>query len=187
MTTSAATLIDRVYSEQKELIAFLLHQGQISYSQTVDAFLSKTLLLSSASYFESRIANEISDFASNVSNSNEALVSLIRNKAIERQYHTYFSWREGDRSANPFFAMFGTSLKDSAKKDLKDTELSLAASAFLELGELRNLLVHENFASFPLDKTADEIYSLYTGALRFVSYIEGKLNRQALEPAGTTA
>lgn len=176
MPAEGTTFIDALFREQKELIGFLQRQGQLSYSQSVEVFLSKTLLLSCASYFESRITNVISDYAKKVSNADEALTSLVRTKAIERQYHTYFQWREGQRSATPFFAMFGSALKDSAKQELKDEDLSRATAAFLELGDLRNLLVHENFASYPLEKTADEIYHLYGAALRFVVYIENKLN-----------
>lgn len=187
LPTGGATFIDALFSEQKELIGFLQQQGQLSYSQSVEVFLSKTLLLSCASYFESRITNAISDYTKRVSNADEALSSLVRTKAIERQYHTYFQWREGNRSANPFFAMFGSALKDSAKQELKNAELSQASAAFLELGDLRNLLVHENFASYPLEKTADEIYQLYGLALRFVIYIENKLNPMpvAASPGGS--
>lgn len=176
MSTEGTTLVDTLFGEQKELIAFLQQQGQLSYSQRVEVSLSKILVLSGASYFESRITNAISDYAARVSKSDEALTSLVRTKAIERQYHSYFQWREGNRSAVPFFAMFGSALKDSAKQELKDKDLSRATAAFLELGDLRNLLVHGNFSSYPMEKTADEIYSLYGAALRFVIYIENKLN-----------
>ena len=40
--------------------------------------------------------------------------------------------------------------------------------AFLEIGNLRNQLVHENYADFRLDKTVDEIYGLYRTALYFL-------------------
>ncbi len=62
------------------------------------------------------------------------------------------------------------------QKKLKAVDLSEAVAAFLELGDLRNLLVHENFAAYLLEKTSEEIYKLYRQALRFVGYIEGKLN-----------
>lgn len=176
MPAEGKTFIDALFGEQKELITFLQQQGQLSYSQSVEVFLSKTLLLSCASYFESRITNAISDYATKVSNADEALTSLVRTKAIERQYHTYFQWREGKRSVSPFFAMFGSALKDSVKQELKNAELLQASAAFLELGDLRNLLVHENFATYPLEKTADEIYRLYGAALRFVIYIETLLS-----------
>lgn len=177
--SSSKTLIDNLFEEQKELATFLRDQGQISYAQDIEGSLSKILLLSSASYFENRITNAISGFAERISKSNEALVSLVKNKAIERQYHTYFQWRDKNRSSNSFFAMFGTSFRDSAKEDLKATfSISKAEKAFLELGDLRNLLVHGNFANYPLEKTADEVYELYQNALQFVEYIECKLNSE---------
>lgn len=176
MSTEGTTFIDALFREQKELIAFLQQQGQLSYSQSVEVFLSKTLLLSSASYFESRITNAISDYAARVSKLDEALTSLVRIKAIERQYHTYFQWREESRSVMPFFGMFGSALKDAAKQELKAKELVQATDAFLKLGDLRNLLVHGNFATYTLEMTSDEIYNLYGAALRFVTYVENKLN-----------
>ena len=176
MSAHDTTFIDTLYRDQKELVIFLRQQGQLSFSQNVEEFLSKTLLLSSASYFESRITNAVSDYAARVSNADEALVSLVRIKAIERQYHGYFEWNERKRGVTRFFGMFGSALKDLVKQELKDIELSQAAEAFLELGNIRNLLVHENFASYPLEKTADEIYHLYGAALRFVLYVEYKLN-----------
>jgi hypothetical protein len=176
MTADKITFIDTLFREQTELVDFLRQQGQLSFAQNVEAILSKTLLLSVASYFESRITTSIADYAARISGADEALTSLVRIKAIERQYHTYFSWREGGRSAVPFFAMLGTSAKDSAKQDMKDKELKQAVDAFLELGDLRNLLVHENFGSYPLEMTSEEIYRQYCAALRFVRYVEEKLN-----------
>ena len=187
MVTENTTFVDTLFKEQKELVVFLQSQGQLSFSQSVEAFLSKTLLLSVASYFESRITTAITEYAGRVSNSDEALTSLVRVKAIERQYHSYFQWREGNRSVSPFFGMFGSTLKDLAKQELKSDELRRAVAAFLELGDLRNLLVHENFANYPLEKTADEIYVLYGAALGFVRYIEIKLNSKSASALGETA
>ena len=180
---SETTLIDTLYHEQMELAEYLRRNGQISFSQTVEATLSKTLLLACASYFESRITNAISDYASRVSGGDEALTSLVRIKALERQYHTYFAWKKGNRSANAFFGMFGSSFRDEAKRDLKESNLVIAQDNFLELGELRNLLVHENYATYPLDNTAAEIYRIYKQGLLFVQYVENKLN----PPDGTVA
>jgi hypothetical protein len=176
MSTDGTTFIDTLFKEQKELAAFLQQQDQLSFSLGVEAFLSKTLLLSIASFFESRITNSITDYAARVSKSDEALTSLVRIKAIERQYHSYFQWREGSRSVMPFFGMLGSALKDAVKQEMKAGDLAQAADAFLELGDLRNLLVHGNFANYSLEKTSDEIYRLYGLALRFVIFIENKLN-----------
>lgn len=176
MSADRDAIIDRLFHEQNDVVAFLRENQQLSFSINVEAILSKTLLLSIGSYFESRITTSITDYAARVSKSDEALTSLVRVKAVERQYHTYFQWREGKRSATPFFGMFGPGLKDAAKEDLKDEGLAQASQAFLELGDLRNLLVHGNFANYSLPKTSDEIYSLYGVALQFVTYIEKKLD-----------
>ena len=52
----------------------------------------------------------------------------------------------------------------------KDTDLSSSISAFIEIGRERNRLIHQDFASFSLEKTSDEIYVLYRTALRFVEW-----------------
>ena len=41
--------------------------------------------------------------------------------------------------------------------------------AFLEIGNIRNDLVHGNYADFQLSKTADEVYGLYQSATEFVN------------------
>lgn len=47
--------------------------------------------------------------------------------------------------------------------------------SFLEIGHLRNILVHSNFASYSLlDKTVEEIYELYNEGLGFVEYLKSK-------------
>jgi uncharacterized protein with ParB-like and HNH nuclease domain len=40
--------------------------------------------------------------------------------------------------------------------------------AFLELGNERNRLVHENYATFPMEKTLEEVYALYKKSCLFV-------------------
>jgi hypothetical protein len=40
-------------------------------------------------------------------------------------------------------------------------DLEKATKAFLELGDGRNRLAHENVTAFAMEKTADEIFHLY--------------------------
>ena len=88
----------------------------------------------------------------------------------QRQYHTYFDWDE--KNANKFFSLFGSDFKDKISKKVEaDEELTNSIIAFLELGSIRNKLAHLNFANYPLDKTADEIYNLYKNAKTFVDFL----------------
>lgn len=109
----------------------------------------------------------ILDFADERSNSDAQILELVRKKAVERQYHTYFQW--GGKNANQFFSLFGADFLEYMKSLIKsDKQLELAVEAFLELGELRNRLVHQNFGTFALEKTVDEIFKLYKSANVFI-------------------
>lgn len=109
------------------------------------------------------------------SGNNPMIISFVKNKALERQYHTYFDWKSA-KSANKFFSLFGEEFKKQASGDVKDnSELEESIRAFLEIGNLRNELVHGNFAVFPIEKTVEEIYELYHSANQFIDYLSSKL------------
>jgi hypothetical protein len=63
------------------------------------------------------------------------------------------------------------------EKEIKESiALEGAVRSFLEVGHLRNILVHSNFAAYDIEnKTADEIFMLYKNGLPFIEYIENKL------------
>ena len=49
-----------------------------------------------------------------------------------------------------------------------DEALRKSIKDFMEVGRDRNRLIHQDFATFPLEKTTDEIYQQYKSALVFV-------------------
>ena len=168
--TVEETIIDRLYTEFKELLSYLYEKGEISFLITADEYFRKALLLAAASYFERRICDDLISFTSEISDKNEILVEFVKNKAIARQYHTFFNWNASN--ANQFFGLFGGSFYDSIKSEVNnDDGLAGAIKAFMELGSERNRLVHQDFGTFPLEKTSDEIYKLYETALPFVKSI----------------
>jgi hypothetical protein len=66
--------------------------------------------------------------------------------------------------------MFGDEFKIFMKQKIQsDPMLEKSIPAFVELGELRNLLVHQNFSEFTVEKTPQEIYGLYCDAIAFVN------------------
>lgn len=69
---------------------------------------------------------------------------------------------------------FGAGIKESVKTD---ETLKVAERAFLEFGSLRNQLVHQNFAVFPLDKTTEEVFQLYEIARLYVEFLVGSLEK----------
>jgi len=166
-------IVRQRYKEFKDMIDYLETNKEISLKIVADDNLKKVLLLSAASYFEDEIKDIILSFVEKNSD-NSMIKSFVKNKAVERQYHTYFEWRTGN--ANRFFSLFGVEFKNGAKEDVKDnSELEESIRAFLEIGNLRNELVHGNFAVFPIEKTVEEIYELYRSAHQFIDYLSSKL------------
>jgi len=153
MSTSES-LIEKNISDFKELQSYLQEHGELSFLATTQVFSIKSIILSIASHFETQIVDIIHEALG--SNEDILLHSFIEKKALERQYHQLFSW--SDRKLNHFFAFFGSDFKDYAIKATRDDTAFLeAASSFLELGDMRNRLVHINYISFSIDWTIEEI------------------------------
>ena len=171
---SNGDIVGTRYKEFKEMIDYLETNKEISLKIVADDNLKKVLLLSAASYFEDEIKDIILSFVDENSNDNSMIKSFVKNKAVERQYHRYFDWSA--KNANKFFSLFGEEFKKRASGDVKDnSELEESIRAFLEIGNLRNELVHGNFAVFPIEKTVEEIYELYRSAHQFIDYLSSKL------------
>jgi hypothetical protein len=170
----AYTIIDKMNGEFLALINLLDRERETSMKVMIDSLFKKTLALAAASYFENEISKLLIDLP-NIRAVDDVLISnLIKNKAIYRQYHTYFNW-EGN-NANQFFGYFGEEFKSKANEDVKkDDKLAKAIRDFLWLGNTRNQLAHLNFASFALDLTAAEIYEKYISASYFIEYVDTKM------------
>ena len=164
------TAIDRVYLEYRDALEFLRSKGEISLGSAIDATARKALLLAAASYFESRITTDVLVFCQEISGSNPLVPALGLNKAVTRQYHTWFQWETN--TATSFFSLFGPKIQNHMNELIKrDDNLRSAVRDFIEMGRDRNRLVHEYFATVTLEKTASEIYSQYKSALGFVDRI----------------
>ncbi|MCH9012708.1 MAG: hypothetical protein IIA68_06575 [Proteobacteria bacterium] len=176
------TVVDRLQSEFSGLISVLDEAGEISLKSTADDNLRKALLLATTSYFEHRMTDAVLSFVSHITNGHVLITSFVRNKAISRQYHTWFNWDK--KNANSFFGLFGIDFREFMKEKIKnDDELEVSIQAFLELGNDRNRLVHQNFGSFSLEKTSDEIYAQYQKAMKFIDAFPGALREFTIATA----
>lgn len=158
--------IDQFYKDAID-VAASLPADQPSLLNTVNNNLRKALLLAATSHFEHILSNAVSDAYQQQIGSANHLISFVRNKAISRQYHTWFNWKE--RNANQFFGLFGDDFKEWMQNNIRNSpELASAIVDFLDLGNERNKLIHQDFASFPFEKTIEEVYKQYTSASAFV-------------------
>ena len=153
--------------EHHELVAFL-PESEVSLRASADAAFRKTLLLSAASYFEVRMSEIVINAFVEATNDSDALVEFVRAKAVNRRYHDWFDWDK--KNANQFFGAFGSRFRSFMETRVKGSETRAESiRAFMEMGDLRNRLIHRNFASFPLDKTVAEIFEMYQKASGFVN------------------
>lgn len=177
------TAVDTLNREYASIIKFLDESQQPSLSSDLNKYFKKVLILSVASYFEHEIQNILIEFIANSTNHNSKIISFLKKKAISMQYHTYFAWGEKNehdkpgKNANMFFSLFGDEFKIECEKEVKaNNELDKQVKAFLEIGHLRNILVHSNFAAINFDtKTTDDIFQLYQKGQIFVCYLKSKL------------
>ena len=168
------TIIDQQYKSGNALVDYLKVQQQLTFYTEAENGFRKTILLSAASFFEKEISDTVIEFAKTHTNNNELIIAIIKQKAVSRQYHTYFNWDSAN--ANTFFTIFGDEFKGRMVTKVKNDErLDKAIKAFLEIGRERNKMVHQNFAEIVIDKTADEIYTLYQMAIYFIDVIKQEL------------
>ncbi|MBI3133649.1 MAG: hypothetical protein HYZ14_03140 [Bacteroidetes bacterium] len=186
--------VQQLKEEYDALVEYLTSQ-QPSLVNDLNKNFRKVLLLSAGSYFESQITSILISFVKAKSNEDQRIISFLEKQAISQKYHTLFSWGKKDtpdqpeKSAAAFFRLFGDSFKRDVENELKPqkdddenaigrrAEIKISIEAFLEIGHLRNILVHSNFAAYNYDqKTTQEIYDLYLKAKPFLEYITQKLN-----------
>jgi hypothetical protein len=160
------TPVDRLFAESISVVR-ALSASEPSLAVAASDIFRKSLVLAAASYFEHRVATCIAEFVHERASGSSLVVAFVKNKAIARQYHNWFKW--DDTNANQFFGLFGADFKQMMQERVKASDnLRISIRAFLEVGNERNKLVHQDFASFALEKTLEEVYSLYQQAMLFV-------------------
>lgn len=185
--------VEQLKSEYDELVEYLTTQ-QPSLLNDLNKNFRKVLLLSAGSYFESQTIGILTDFVRTKSNNDERIMNFLEKQAISGRYHQLFDWGRQDmpdeytKNANKFFSFFGIDFKKQIELELKPKPNETLADkiireniigsieAFMQIGHLRNILVHSNFAAYNYDqKTTDEIYSLFQKAEPFLNYLKNKL------------
>lgn len=158
----------------------LLKKKELTFLVQIKDNFSKIFILSIGSYFEFRISEIILEFAKHKSNDN-LIWNFINNKAVLRQYHTYFDWNQtsSKKNANRFYSLFGNEFKCNCEKKVKeDPKLEEAVGAFIELGIERNKLIHTNLAASTIEKTLEEYYDLYKKSIIFLEFMNNELNKK---------
>ena len=97
--------------------------------------------------------------------------AFVSKRVMARNYSQLFDWKA--QTAQGFFASFGDDCSKNFKTLLKtDDGLKKQHDAFLALGHLRNEVVHNDYAIYPVALTPDEIIEQYRLAIRFTERFE---------------
>ena len=175
--------VEQLKNEYDAIGKYLSEQSEVSLLSDLNKHFRKVLILSAGSYFEHRITTILSNFVREKSNGDNRIVNFLEKQAISQKYHTLFSWGEKDKPDNPgknantFFKLFGDDFKSKREEEVKtNEELKKSIEAFIEIGHLRNILVHSNFAEYVYEqKTPVEIFALFQKAEPFLDYLTEKL------------
>jgi hypothetical protein len=165
-------LLDNFITDYENLKKSLIDYSEISFQNFVEPHLTKTFLLSCASYYESQIQEVIKIFMVS-STKDERLINFATNKGIKRQYHQYFEWESNN--INNFLGLFGEKFRISVSNEIKaNDDLNRGMKSFLIIGNLRNKMVHDNFLGYSLPNTFDEIVEMNKQAIIFLTFLQEK-------------
>lgn len=168
------TAVDDFFQKINNLLAITDKEKEASLHVWASDYLTRSLILVTANYFENAFMETLGIFLDRQSSS--PLVKAFMQKSIERKYFTYFDWNNPNGNANNFFSLFGEDFKNKACADVKARQdLKEGIKSFIELGYTRNSLVHKKPDEVSLTKTALEYYELYKKALVFIDYVQQEL------------
>lgn len=167
------SFVDNIYRDSKVVLEFLESQNKTPMFVHTSDSLRKSLLLSSASFFEDEIKNLLSQFSISKS-SDQRLPAFIKNTVIERGYDKTINFDSG--KINSFMGLFGREFLDKFNNDCKNIkDLRESSDIFIQIGSTRNNMIHGNLGSFFFDKTLDEVYEAHKRAEKFLEYLKKEL------------
>ncbi len=137
--------------------------------------LGKNLIVLCANFFELYTLDFLPKF---LSENDSLLCNFLKKQALDREYHKLFDWEANN--ANKFFRLFGDEFKEKVGSEIKeDIQLTQKQSQFMQLGRLRNNLVHEGFKSEVVERMSiDDIWEMFEASCCFYDFILEKLKAE---------
>lgn len=172
-------VVERLYTDLSALAQALVSSSP-SLAVSVTETASKALLLAAASRFETEFGEMFEAIAGELGAN--CLAQFAINQGVKRKFHTLFDWDSAN--ANKLFSLFGQDFKRRAAARVSvDQDFAVSMAQFMKVGRNRNLLVHSDFAAYPLEFTLDELIAQYRQAREFLPIVRSLL----LEDANVTA
>jgi hypothetical protein len=165
--------VERVYEELRAIQKVVAASGDVSTISAFGQHSAKSLLLVGASYFERVIIDAIAEHL-NKTTSDVAVQHFTFHQAVHRKFFALFDFSADTKNINGFLSKFGPDYNKWAKDNLKAASIENDIQvAFLDFCRLRNSLVHNNYATYDINKTLDDVREHFDRALRLVNWING--------------
>lgn len=174
--------VEALYEDYKGLVADLSTSSPSGLA-ALNRSYHKHLLVAAASSLEDRVKRLLPEMFRR--HGREELATFVDKQVVARGYHTLFDWK--NESARGFFTSFGEVCGKHFKKALADDDnLKRQHAAFMRLGNFRNQVVHNDYATYPIETTPEEVINQYRDALIFVARLES-LTLGIIEDSGGAA
>lgn len=160
--------IEELYESLKDQELRILREIEIADLQALQRVWVKYLILAASSYFEAEIKAHITEFVSHVSNKNASVLKIIKKQLLARHYHTIIDWKE-ETKLSSFCNFFSIDINKCADSEVR-IRLEAEFTEFLNLGILRNDLIHKDLITFNVELTIEDVYKKYKSANGFVRY-----------------
>ncbi len=161
--------IKKSFDEINSLQNKLMSMNDLTTWTNFEPIFRKNLLLSCASYYESCVYNKIKQLFTNSNHSKVHLTEFTMN-SLNRRYHTLFDWN--GNNTNSFLKLFGDEKKNKIRIKIEsDMKIKSGEKHFIEIGNRRNILVHNNFSIATVDLSINDIYNHHKEIIRFLDFL----------------
>lgn len=171
--------VESLFEDYQGLVSDLSTQSPSGLA-ALNRSYHKVLLVAAASSLEDRVKLITESIFQR--HGRDELGHFVSSRVLVRGYHGLFDWKA--EKAQPYFASFG----DDCGKDFKatlqsDDNLRSEHDSFMKLGNLRNLVVHNDYANYSINITPDEVMTSYRKAILFTARFEGLILRREKAPS----
>ncbi|ATA88843.1 hypothetical protein CGC58_03340 [Capnocytophaga stomatis] len=157
--------VEQLWDEINNIRNILMDKDEVSLLVFYEKTMAKVFLFSCASFFEAEMKKILEEYVKNYI-SDKKIAELVKNKILSRDYHTLFNWNAAN--INNFTGLFGADFKKRVETEIENNaNFKESTNAFLDIGKERNQSAHNDFASYNLPKTIEEVHTLYEKAKEF--------------------
>ncbi len=173
--------VERIHQDLVAIEKIVIASNDVSAVAAYGEHSAKTLLLAGASYFERRVTSAVQIYLE-ASTASDAVKHFTYHQAVDRKFFSFFDFSADAKNINGFLSKFGPAFSIWAKDDMGKAGIDKDAQvAFLDFCRLRNSLVHSNYATFPINKTLEEVKIAFDAASKLLLWIEGAFSKFEVE------